>query len=133
MVLAGGSAGSAGRGEHFVSDIFHEVDEEVRREQLKKLWERYGNLLIAGCVAIVLAAAGWRTYEFYQAKQAAEASARFEGAVALVNEGKKEGAEGALEKVPAAGPPTSRRPAGCREAGKPGGRYRKAAAALFEQ
>jgi len=26
-----------------VSDIFTEVDEEVRREQLKNLWERYGN------------------------------------------------------------------------------------------
>jgi len=25
-----------------VSDIFNEVDEEVRREQLKKLWEQYG-------------------------------------------------------------------------------------------
>ena len=30
-----------------VSDIFQEVDEEVRREQLKKLWERYGTYIIA--------------------------------------------------------------------------------------
>ena len=30
-----------------MTDIFQEVDEEVRREQLKKLWERYGNYLIA--------------------------------------------------------------------------------------
>ena len=36
-----------GAGERFVSDIFNEVDEEVRREQLKKLWERYGILIIA--------------------------------------------------------------------------------------
>src|SRR5262249_58447352 len=34
---SGGWAGT------FVSDIFQEVDEEVRREQLKKLWDRYGN------------------------------------------------------------------------------------------
>jgi hypothetical protein len=26
--------------DRFVTDIFHEVDEEVRRERLNKLWER---------------------------------------------------------------------------------------------
>ena len=40
-----------------MSDIFHEVDEEVRREQLKKLWQKYGWLVIAACVLVVLAAA----------------------------------------------------------------------------
>src|SRR5208282_5881036 len=38
-----------------VADIFQEVDEEVRREQLQKLWQRYGNLIIAGCILIVAA------------------------------------------------------------------------------
>jgi hypothetical protein len=52
-----------------VSDIFSEVDEEVRRERLKKLWERYGGLLIAACVLVVVAVGGWRTYEWYQAKE----------------------------------------------------------------
>ena len=35
-------------------NIFHEVDEEVRREQLKQLWNRYGNFLIAAAVVVVL-------------------------------------------------------------------------------
>ncbi len=39
-----------------MSDIFTEVDEEVRREQLKKLWERYGNYAVA---AAVLGLANW--------------------------------------------------------------------------
>ena len=47
MALAGGGDGGGPLGESFVSDIFNEVDEEVRREQLKKLWERYGILIIA--------------------------------------------------------------------------------------
>ena len=34
-----------GRGQ-FVSDIFHEVDEEIRRERLRKLWERYSGLIL---------------------------------------------------------------------------------------
>jgi len=45
-------------GEVFVSDIFNEVDEEVRREQLKKLWERHSNLIIG--LAILVVAAGRR-------------------------------------------------------------------------
>ena len=36
-----------------MADIFHEVDEEVRREQLKKLWERYSVYFIAAAVLFV--------------------------------------------------------------------------------
>jgi len=43
-----------------VADIFQEVDEEVRREQLQKLWQRYGHFAIAGCILIVVAVGGWR-------------------------------------------------------------------------
>ena len=33
--------------------LFREVDEEVRQEQYKKLWERYGNHIIALCLIVV--------------------------------------------------------------------------------
>ena len=46
-----------------VSDIFDEVDEEVRREQFKKLWDRYGTLFVALAVLIVVAVGGWRGYQ----------------------------------------------------------------------
>ncbi len=46
-----------------MSDIFREVDEEVRREQLKKLWERYSILIVAVAVLIVAGVGGWRGYE----------------------------------------------------------------------
>lgn len=116
-----------------MSDIFHEVDEEVRREQLKKLWERYGNWLIAACVLVVLATAGWRTYEWYQAKQAAEASAKFEAAVALVNDGKNKEAEEAFGQIAAASTPSYRMLAKFREAGELARRDPKAAAAVYDQ
>ena len=48
-----------------MSDIFDEVDEEVRREQFKKLWERYGNLFVALAVLIVAAVGGWRGCEYW--------------------------------------------------------------------
>jgi len=86
-----------------VSDIFQEVDEEVRREQLKKLWERYGHYAVALAVLIVLAVAGWRGYEWWQAKKAAEAGAAFESALLLSEQGKHEEAAATFAKIAAEG------------------------------
>jgi hypothetical protein len=41
-----------------MSDIFREVDEELRRDQFARLWKRYGTAIIAVAVAIVAATAG---------------------------------------------------------------------------
>lgn len=49
-----------------MSDIFHEVDEDLRRDELGKLWKQYGVYVIGACVAIVLVSAGivfWRGYQ----------------------------------------------------------------------
>jgi hypothetical protein len=82
-----------------VADIFQEVDEEVRREQLKKLWQRYGNYIVAACIVVVLAVGGWRGYEWWQARRAAESGAAFEQAVTLAASGKHEEAEAAFAKL----------------------------------
>ena len=87
-----------------MADIFHEVDEEVRREQLKKLWERYGIVLIAAAVLLVAGIGVWRGYEWWQAKQAAAAGAQFEAAAALSEAGKHADAEAAFAKVAAEAP-----------------------------
>ena len=82
-----------------VSDIFHEVDEEVRREQLKKLWQRYGNYIIAGCLLVIVGIAGWRGYEWLEAKRVAESGTAFEQAVTLAESGKAQEAEAAFAKL----------------------------------
>ena len=86
-----------------MADIFHEVDEEVRREQLKKLWDRYGILIIALAVLVVVGIGAWRGYQHWQSQKAAEAGAAFERAVTLAEEGKHQEAEAALAKVAAEG------------------------------
>ncbi len=86
-----------------MSDIFNEVDEEVRREQLKKLWERYSNLIIGIAILVVLAVGAWRGYEFWQARKAAEAGAAYEAALKLSEEGKHSEAEEAFGKLAAQG------------------------------
>jgi len=87
-----------------VADIFHEVDEEVRREQLKKLWDRYSIYLIALAVLIVAGIAGWRGYEYWVAKRAAAAGAAFEAAMTLSEQAKYTEAEAAFAKVAADAP-----------------------------
>ena len=82
-----------------VADIFQEVDEEVRREQLKKLWQRYGNYVVAACVLVVVAIGAWRGYEWWQAKRAGEAGAAFESAVSLAEAGKHQDAEAAFNQL----------------------------------
>jgi len=82
-----------------LADIFQEVDEEVRREQLKKLWQRYGNYAIAACLLVVVGVAAWRGYEWWQAKKATESGAAFEQAVSLAESGKHQEAETAFAKL----------------------------------
>ena len=87
-----------------MADIFHEVDEEVRRERLQKLWDRYSIYIIALAVLIVAAIGGWRGYEYWQAKQAAAAGAAFDSALSLSEAGKHAEAEAAFAKVAAEAP-----------------------------
>ncbi len=82
-----------------MSDIFHEVDEEVRRERLQKLWDRYSIYLIALAILIVGGIGGWRGYEYWAAKKAAAAGAAFEAAASLSEQGKHSEAEAAFAKV----------------------------------
>jgi hypothetical protein len=115
-----------------VTDIFREVDEEVRREQLKKLWDRYGGFLIAACIAIVIGIGAWRGYEWWQAKQAAQSGAAFEQAVTLAESGKHQEAAAAFAKLSADGTSGYRVLARLREAAELAASDRKGAVAAYD-
>jgi hypothetical protein len=82
-----------------VSEIFDEVQEEVRREQLKKLWERYQTLIVAVAFLIVAGVGGWRGYIYWENKKAQEAGAQFEAAATLAEQKKSAEAEVAFQKL----------------------------------
>lgn len=82
-----------------MSDIFSEIDDEVRRERLQRLWARYSILIIAVAVLIVAGIGAWRGYEYYMDKKAVVAGADFEAAVTLSEAGKRAEAAAAFEKV----------------------------------
>ena len=79
--------------------LFREVDEEVRQEQYKKLWDRFGNYFIALCLAIVALVAGIKGYQYYQVKQSEAAAIVYIDGVKRATEGKADDALRALAAV----------------------------------
>ena len=61
-----------------MSDIFAEVDADLRRDQWQAMWDRYGLLVIGGAFAIVLLVAIVVGYGAYQQSQNESASLRYE-------------------------------------------------------
>ncbi len=116
-----------------MTDIFNEVDEEVRREKLKKLWERYGNYLVVLCVLIVAGVGAWRGYQWWRAKEAARAGAAFEQAVELAQSGKHREAEADFAKLATDGTAGYRVLARLREAAELASTDRNAAVKAYDQ
>jgi hypothetical protein len=55
-----------------LSDIFHEVDEDLRAERARHLALRYGGLVIGAAIAIIAAAGLWQAWRWYDGKQATQ-------------------------------------------------------------
>ena len=115
-----------------MSDIFQEVDEEVRRERAEKLWKQYGHYAIAGCVLLVLAVAAWRGYEWWELKQATATSAKFELATQLAEQGKSAEAQAAFASIAKDGTAGYRALARLREAAALAAQDPKAAVAAYD-
>lgn len=86
-----------------MADIFNEIDEDLRRDQLKKLWDRYSSLVLGAAFLIVAGVAGWRGYEYWQTRQAQEMGERYYAAVKLSAEGDHKAAEEAFRRLAEAG------------------------------
>jgi hypothetical protein len=115
-----------------VSELFDEVDEEVRREQLKKLWDQYSLFIVAAALLIIAAVGGWRGYEYVEAKRAAEAGDAFNKAVSLSEQNKHAEAEAAFADLAAKAPSGYRMLARFRAAAEAANRDPKAAARMFD-
>ncbi len=84
--------------------FFREVDEELRSERMRNFWSRYGKIVIAVAVGIVVLTASYRGYDYYKQSQAETAGDAFMAAVALSNQNRYEEAIKALEKIVETGP-----------------------------
>lgn len=71
-----------------MSEIFREIDEELRRDNLLKLWKLYGRYVIAVVVLALLVAGGIVAWRNHQLSQRQAQSVRYEAALALLRQGK---------------------------------------------
>ena len=115
-----------------MSELFDEVDEEVRRDQLKKLWDQYSIYIVAGAILIIAGVGGWRGYEYLEGKKAAEAGAAFDRAVELSEENKHAEAEAAFNDLAAKAPSGYRMLARLRAAAEIAGRDPQGAAKMYD-
>ena len=60
-----------------MSDFFHEVEEDLRRDQALALWNKYGNLMVGAVLVLILAVAGQWGWTKYTTHQRLQASADF--------------------------------------------------------
>lgn len=83
--------------------LFREVDEEVRRDQALKLWQRYGNYVVAVSLAVVLAVAGFKGWEYWQTHRAETSGAAYRQGLTHVEQGRPEEAEAIFADIAAGG------------------------------
>ena len=76
-----------------MSDIFQEVEEDVRRERYEQLWKKYGNYIIAAAIVLVLAVAAFQAWKTYDLSQRQKFSDRYREAMQAAESGNAAKAE----------------------------------------
>ena len=79
-----------------MADIFDEINEELRAERTQALLKRYAGVILATVVLIVIAAAGWEVWRWWQAKQDRVAAEKFLAATTIAEGGKTNAASGKI-------------------------------------
>jgi hypothetical protein len=68
-----------------LSDIFREVEEDVRRERLQKIWKAYGDYIIAAAVLVFAGIAGFQLWQRHQDNERAKAANALAAAQQMTN------------------------------------------------
>ena len=70
-----------------MTDIFREVEEDVRRERLEEFWKNYSDYVIAGVALVIIAVAGLQLWRVYEQRQRIKASNEYAVAAEMVRSG----------------------------------------------
>ncbi|HEY3778738.1 MAG TPA: tetratricopeptide repeat protein [Rhizomicrobium sp.] len=87
-----------------MTDIFREVEEEVRREHYEKLWKQYRDHIIAAVALVIIGVAGFQLYRVYEQREANKASVGYEAAAQLLESGQPRAAEPQLAALAKSAP-----------------------------
>ena len=79
--------------------FFREVDQELRQDQAKAIWDRFGTFIIGGAVAIVLATAAWVGFDYWRESRANASGDAYSRALDLARDGRTDEARAALAEL----------------------------------
>lgn len=79
--------------------FFREVNEELRQDQAKALWDRFGPALIGLAVLVVLGTAAFVAWQYWTESRANKSGDAFAAALTLANTGKNDEALAALDAL----------------------------------
>ncbi len=83
--------------------FIREVNQELRQDQAKALWDRFGPIAIVAAVLVVLATAAFVTYEWWVDSKADASGDAFAQALTLARDGKQDDALKALQDLETGG------------------------------
>jgi hypothetical protein len=84
--------------------LLREVEEELRREQMRKIWERYNGLIVGAGVLLLLAVGGYQILESRRIAAEQTAGAEFSTAENLSDQKKEDEAKKIFTKIAETGP-----------------------------
>jgi hypothetical protein len=79
--------------------FIREVNEELRQDQAKALWDRYGMYALGIALVVVLATAAYVAYDYWERGRANASGDAFSQALTLANQGKTDEALAAMEAL----------------------------------
>jgi hypothetical protein len=82
-----------------MSDIFREVDEEVKRDKVAQFFKKHSTLIGVTLILLVVGVGAFRFYTYTQEKRAAEAGRSYEQVLQLASEGKDDQAKTLLDAM----------------------------------
>ena len=84
---------------HQDDSFIREVNEELRSDQMRLIWKRFGSILIGAAVLVVLGTIGKVGYDYWRDGEASASGDQFLAALTLAREGKNEEALTALTNL----------------------------------
>lgn len=87
------------QGNDFEDAFIREIDEELKNEKLKKIWDKYGLFIILFVVVVISATVSFETFRSWNEKRNQEFSDTYAYALNLQNQGRYAEAMETLEKL----------------------------------
>jgi len=79
--------------------FFREVNQELRQDQAKALWDRYGTYIVAAAIAVVVATSAYVAWDYWTGLRANRSGDAYLAALTLARDGRTEEAKTALARL----------------------------------